>query len=184
MDVVFKRTGERRYAVVVKVEGREPQWMNPAPGYDDDIPHDLVHYVVEAELGLETGVYGRAVLGGGTFIGVPEEGVSSRERARARRKQQKRDARMGSLSAGSHDDMLTSERLSGLSDLAFRRKQGQRPDPALWKPEEALAPEDAARVARVVARLDTVAALWRALPVGGELRFAWPSLCPEVARTP
>ena len=56
MDVVFRRTGARRYAVNVHVTGRPLQVMDPAPGFDDHIPHDLVHYVVEAELRLFAGL--------------------------------------------------------------------------------------------------------------------------------
>lgn len=60
MQVIFRRIGERRYAVIVEVPGEAAQTMSPAPGFDQHIPHDLVHYVVEAELGLEAGVFGRA----------------------------------------------------------------------------------------------------------------------------
>src|SRR5688500_3716482 len=92
MNVSFKRTGERRYAVIVTVPGKAPQVMDPAPGYDDDIPHALVHYLVEAELGLEQGVYGRAAKGGGTFMSREAAGLSARERARQQRKQRKRES--------------------------------------------------------------------------------------------
>jgi hypothetical protein len=61
MNVAFKRTGARRYAVIVTRAGESPQAMDPAPGYDDDIPHDLVHYRVEAVLALANGVYATAV---------------------------------------------------------------------------------------------------------------------------
>ena len=69
--------------------------MDPAPGYDDDIPHDLVHYVVEAVLGFGSGVFGRAAAGGGTFVPVPSADTSPRERARQRRKQKKREGGLG-----------------------------------------------------------------------------------------
>jgi hypothetical protein len=72
MNVRFRRTGVRRYAVVVTAADEPPRTMDPAPAYDDDIPHDLVHYVVEAELGLANGVYGRAARGAGTFITIAE----------------------------------------------------------------------------------------------------------------
>ncbi len=43
--------------------------MNPAPGYDDLLPHDLVHLVVELHWGLRDGIYGDVAAGGnaGTF---------------------------------------------------------------------------------------------------------------------
>ena len=56
MDLLFRRTGERRYAVAVQLPGYPTQALDQAPGFDPDIPHDLVHYLVEAELGLESGV--------------------------------------------------------------------------------------------------------------------------------
>src|SRR5262245_12567923 len=129
MNVRFRRTGVRRYAVLVDVAGQPPQAMDPAPAYDDDIPHDLVHYVVEAELGLTSGVYGRAALGAGTFISTAGQDTSPRERARAQRKQQRRDRSLGAHDAPAAAELEQSERLAGLCDLAWRRKHGQRPDP-------------------------------------------------------
>jgi hypothetical protein len=175
MEVAFKRLGPRKYAVRVQVPGRPAQWVNPAPGCDDDIPHDLVHYVVEAELGFRLAVFGRAAAGGGTFIGAGQT-ASPRERARQARKQRKRE---GQLSA--RDDageMQASERLAGICDVHFRRRHGQQPDPSRQGPPP-LNREDAARVERVVARLEKLAPLWRVLPVDSELVFEWPSAEPS-----
>jgi len=180
MDVIFRRTGERRYAVVLSIEGRAPQVMDPAPGFDPHIPHDLVHYVVEAELGLTAGVYGRAAAGGGTFIPAEAAGKSPRERARERRKQQRREASLRNADEAEHHDMIRSERLAAVCDLHWRRRAGQRPDPLRLAPDAALSPEDARAVERVVLRMETLAALWQQLPVGGELAFAWPSVEPKV----
>lgn len=177
MDVGFKRTGERQYAVWVRVPGRETQWMNPAPGYDDDIPHDLVHYVVEAALGFRAGVFGRAAAGGGTFVTGQSHAASPRERARERRKQRRREGQLGAQDGAA--EMGTSERLAGICDVHFRRSAGQRPDPAREGPPP-LSPEDAARVGRVVARLQVLAPVWRRVPIGGALVFGWPSVEPSV----
>jgi hypothetical protein len=179
MIVQFKRTGARRYAVVITVAGEPPRAMDPAPAYDDDIPHDLVHYVVEAELGLANGVYGRAARGAGTFITTAERDISPRERARKQRKQQRRERALGAEDARHAADMAESERLAALCDVAWRRKHGQRPDPVRSAP--APRTEDTAPVERVVSRLDAVAPLWRALPVGGELVFEWPQVVPTRA---
>jgi len=176
VDVSFKRTGVRRYAVVLAVPGKGQQVMDPAPGYDDDIPHDLVHYVVEAELRLASGVFGRAARGGGTFIDAAQNGATPRERARQRRKQRRRETAL-QASDESALQLATSERLAAACDIAFRRKHGQRADP-LRTPPEAVSAEDAAKVERVVSRLDALAPLWRALPIGGELVFEWPSVDP------
>jgi len=177
MYVAFRRTGTRRYAVIVTAAGRPSRAMDPAPGYDDDIPHDLVHYVVEAALGLTYGVYGSAARGGGTFITTAERDVSARERAREQRKQQRRERALRARDQSDAVEMARSERLAGICDVAWRRKHGQKPDPN--RPAPLLPPEDGADVERVVARLDSIAPLWRALLVGDELVFQWPSVEPQ-----
>jgi hypothetical protein len=176
MNVRLRRTGERRYAVVVTLPGQLSRAMDPGPAYDDFIPHDLVHYVVEAELGLANGVYGRAARGGGTFITTAERDISPRERARNQRKQQRRERALDAEDARHAADMAQSERLAALCGVVWRRKHGQHPDPARSAPLPRT--DDAAGVARVVSRLDAIAPLWRALPVGGELAFDWPSVVP------
>jgi hypothetical protein len=173
VDVSFKRTGVRRYAVIVAVPGEPARAMNPAPGYDDDIPHDLVHYVVEAELGLTNGVYGRAARGAGTFITTAERDESPRERVREQRKRQRRERALSAQDARQGGEMTTSERLAALCDVAWRRQHGQHADPHRSAP--LLRDEDAAHVERVVARLNALAPLWRALPVDEALVFEWPN---------
>jgi hypothetical protein len=179
MDVTFRRTGERRYAVIVQVGEGPAQVMDPAPGFDAHIPHDLVHYVVEAELGLTRGVFGRAARGGGTFVAVGSTGQRARDQARARRKQLRREASLRNIDEERQDDMVTSERLAAVSDLFWRRRQGQVPDASRPAPASALSPHDAEWVHRVVARLEQLAPLWKELPVGGELVFTWPSAVPR-----
>lgn len=179
MHVTFKRTGERRYAVIVSHAGKIAQSINPAPGYDDDIPHDLVHYVVEAELQLRSGVFGRAALGGGSFIGHTENTASARDRARQRRKQQRKEASLGARDRAGANEMASSERLAALCDLAWRRRHGQRADPLRQPPTLDPTGDDAPRIERVLARLDALAPLWRALPAQGELVFEWPSALPR-----
>jgi hypothetical protein len=177
MHVAFQRTGTRRYAVIVTRAGAAARAMDPAPGYDDDIPHDLVHYVVEAELGLTNGVYGRAARRAGTFIATSQRDSSPRERARHQRKQQKRERALSAQDAQNGNEMARSERLAALSDLSWRRQHGQTPEPG--RPAPSLRSEDATDVARVVARLNVLAPLWRALRVDQALVFEWPHLLPS-----
>lgn len=177
MNVRFKRTGMRRYAVIVTLPGEPPQSMDPAPAYDDDIPHDLVHYVVEAELGLTHGVYGRAALGAGTFITTAEQDESPRRRARRQRKRERRERALGARDARQSAELAQSERLAALSDVAWRRKHGQLPDPGRIAPVPQK--QDVSHIERVIARLEALAPLWRALCVGGELVFTWPSTVPS-----
>src|SRR5262249_31847708 len=148
MRVIFRRTGERRYAVVVEVPGEATQTMSPAPGFDEHIPHDLVHYVVEAALGLEAGVFGRAARGAGTFY-VAQPASNAREQARKRRKQARREQGLRRDRAN-EEQLETSERIAYLSDIAWRRRHGQRPDPAFSQAPSRVSAADAARIERVV----------------------------------
>jgi hypothetical protein len=59
MKVIFKRTGERRYSVFVERDSAPEMMMHPAPGYDPFLPHDLLHFVAEAEWGLDGAVFGQ-----------------------------------------------------------------------------------------------------------------------------
>lgn len=45
MEVSFERTGERRYATVITLPGQPPRRTDPAPGFHEHIPHDLVHHL-------------------------------------------------------------------------------------------------------------------------------------------
>lgn len=60
MEVTFTRTGERRYRVSVAGSDLVPSYMEPAPGYDPEPPHDMAHFIVENELGIQGGVFGAA----------------------------------------------------------------------------------------------------------------------------
>src|SRR5919106_441126 len=88
MILIFRRTGERRYGVEAQRPGRPDVVMHPAPGYDCLIPHDMMHLVVEAQLGLTRGVFGQLAAGGdaGTFHVPMNSGESSRKLARVRKR--------------------------------------------------------------------------------------------------
>ncbi|MFD0904381.1 hypothetical protein [Actinomadura sediminis] len=174
MDVTFERTGHRRYATIVAAPGRPPRRMDPAPGYDDHIPHDLVHYLAEAELGLANGVFGRAAAGGGGFLETTEVAGDRRARARAQRRLKKREASLGRADTG---DMALSEELAGLCALAWWRRAGARTPE--WAEPVPIPPAHAAAVDRVLGRLDEAARLWHDLPVGGSVTFTWPRTSPS-----
>lgn len=94
MIIVFRRTGQRRYSIEAQRPGFPELVMDPAPGYDKLIPHDMMHLVVECRLGLTRGVFGQLAAGGdaGTFHLPLKHDKSSRETARARSRK-KREAR-------------------------------------------------------------------------------------------
>ncbi|WP_460308570.1 hypothetical protein [Actinocorallia aurea] len=180
MDVTFRRTGERRYAVVAEPPGLPAQKMDPAPGYDDRIPHDAVHYLIEAELGLVGGLYGRIARGGGGMPAAVQDGEDARARRRAIRRRKRKESALRAEDHASGGEMGLSEELADAVDLAWRRSRGaRRPE---WAAPRGIDPEVEALVRRVLPALDAFAERWAALPVGGSVTFRWPATRPEPAR--
>src|SRR5215203_1276985 len=109
MIVAFRRTGQRKYAVEAQRSGFPDVEMNPAPGFDPLMPHDLMHLVVEAQLGLRQGIFGQLAAGGdaGTFHLFVKSDESSRKITRARKGVSVRGRKL--MKAGL-DDALKSER--------------------------------------------------------------------------
>ncbi|HEY6248106.1 MAG TPA: hypothetical protein VIX17_29500 [Pyrinomonadaceae bacterium] len=107
MLLVFRRTGDRRYAVVAKRAELPDVEMDPAPGYSELIPHDLMHLVVEAKLGLARGVFGQLAAGAGTFRLRVTSDESSRNVNRLRKKLKKHGDK---AMRQARDDCLESER--------------------------------------------------------------------------
>ena len=97
MRVHFRKTGRRRYGIFVERDDAHDVYMNPAPGYDDYLPHDLLHYVAEAEWGIDDGVFGQLAAGGdaATFIpAIPVGDVPHRFKRRSDRLLQASIARL------------------------------------------------------------------------------------------
>jgi hypothetical protein len=57
MKVTFTRTRVRGYSVTVEGPEIDLAVMDPAPGYDDRLPHDAAHFIVENELGIAGGLF-------------------------------------------------------------------------------------------------------------------------------
>lgn len=184
MKVHFIRSGERRYGMRIEREGLPVLVMDPAPGFDPDLPHDMVHFVVEAALELKTGVFGQIAAGGnaGSFhIGGPEGG-DSREHRRAVRKQA---AKGRKLVAGQGREGELSEIAAFLFDVAWR--SSTRPDSAAQRAalgeaertQLGLSADERARIeaarGQVFADFERLSKAWRALRVGEALVLEWPS---------
>ena len=125
MDVTFARTGKRRYAVEVSRTNAPDVVMHPAPGYDDHVPHDLVHFFVETHWGLRDGVYGLLAAGGDAHTFIDSGDMRERRRMKAR-------------NVHSGGDVERSERLAGLVLHAWSVRHGggsRRParTPASWR---------------------------------------------------
>src|SRR3954470_21859195 len=95
--------------------------MNPAPGFDVRLPHDLLHFVVERELGIRHGIFGQLAAGGtaGTFHPTASGMSVGREAARRRRTMTKRGA---ALMQQGRSDSAESERAA---EVSLRLWQGR-----------------------------------------------------------
>jgi len=67
MKVTFVKTGGRRYRVEVSRDRYPDLWCGSI-GYDDRLPHDLLHFVAEAEFGLDGAVFGDLAAGGNARV--------------------------------------------------------------------------------------------------------------------
>ena len=154
MKVTFTRTAERRYRVSVDGPGVVSSWIEPAPGYDDQLPHDMVHFVVENELGIRGGVFGQLAAGGhaGTFFRTAEP------------RQRKVINRGNRLAAANRKDAAFSERIAWLAFATWKHI------PSGMSSVEGVSAEDIKRVCR---EFDTVSALWSKLAVGESMTLVW-----------
>ncbi|WP_033073353.1 hypothetical protein [Sphingopyxis sp. MWB1] len=184
MKVHFIRSGERRYSIQIERRDAPTLIMDPAPGYDPDIPHDMVHFIVEAALGLKSGVFGQIAAGGdaGSFRLERDDRLSAKDRQRAARKQGEKGAKQ--LKAQGREGEL-SELAAFLFDIGWRIRS--RPDSAAQR--AALAEADRVRASlsqaerarinaaepRIIADFDRLSIAWRALNVGEALVLDWPS---------
>ena len=186
MQVEFRRTGRRAYSVKIRRDASVELEMNPAPGYDPEMPHDLLHLIVEIELGLRRGIFGQVAAGGsaGTFRERTPSSQGRRESARNRR----RAARRGeNLRMEGRDEAAQSERATYLclyewfarsADINRRRRademsatvahiRGTQPPS-----ENRALSEDVLR--HILERLDELSSKWRALEVSEALVVEWP----------
>jgi hypothetical protein len=162
MLVRFRKTGARRYDVLVDRE-RAPSVVARAPGYDDYLPHDLLHFVVEAEWGLDGAIFGQLAAGGdpGIFLPVDPELVGPWVRGRK-------------LRPKTHPKGRRSELLAYALECAWNARRGRRPLPDGWEDLLAAARIDRKELARVSASLDELAERWHNLRIGEELALEWP----------
>jgi hypothetical protein len=118
---------ERRYDVHVERDRAPDLFIRSAPGYDDWLPHDLLHFVAEAEGGLDGGVFGDLADGGNArvFIPVDRDLVAEVWRRQRIKKRRLADGRRSEELAGQlerqwRDRSGAPELLTLLDDLAGR----------------------------------------------------------------
>jgi hypothetical protein len=169
MVVVFRRTGERRYAVDVKRPPFRELEMDPAPGYDRLMPHDLMHMVVEAGLELEQGIFGQLSSGGdaGTFRPTFNARETSREIARLRRRVKRRGTKL--LQDG-RNDCAQSERAAFICWLKWQGKDLKDVG------GENLPELNQKKLDQICEHLDELSSCWCKVEVGQSMAVRWPDL--------
>lgn len=190
MRVHFIRSGERRYSVRIERPDAPTLVMDPAPGFDADLPHDMVHFVVEGVLGLRAGVFGQIAAGGdagGFRVDVADGARDTKDHRRTVRKQVAKGRRL--VKAQGREGEL-SEFAAFLFDVEWRCRS--RPDSTAHqvalgeagRVRGSLSPDERARFDAVAPRVfeafDALSAAWGTLPVGEALVLEWPT--PERSR--
>jgi hypothetical protein len=172
MEVQFVRVGNHRYSVVVHRAGHPSVEMNPAPGYDDLMPHDLLHFVVERHLKLRRGIFGQLATGGtaGTFRLV-SPASTTREQSRRARNLSRRGAK---LARDGQADCVVSEYAAQVCHQAWStgaRATAQSRLGTKVGADLVLTPE---QLESVCAELEELSAAWKRLEVGQALTLVWP----------
>jgi hypothetical protein len=165
MDVTFTKDSGRRYLMTV-VRERGPELApRHGPGYHDYLPHDALHFLVEAEARLTGGAFGRIADGQSNMFWPADN--------RLIRHQKRREARRRTSPIG-HAQMGRSEDLASVCQVLWELRGGHRAEPPLWFGR--VPPEDleSGLTDRILARLDEFAERWHALPVGHGITLTWP----------
>ena len=188
MILLFRRTGQRRYSIAAQRPGFPDLVMDPAPGYDNLIPHDMMHLVVESRLGLTRGVFGQLAAGGdaGTFHMPLKPDKSSRETARARSRIKARGAKL--LREG-RDESARSERATYICwyEWLARSQSSELKKRASAMAKNAKQVTNAAGMAElrtlnqkkldeICRHLDHLSSHWSRLDVGQTMAVRWPDL--------
>ena len=183
MEIQFARVGSRRYSVIVHRAGQPSLEMNPAPGYHDLMPHDLLHFVVERSLRLRRGIFGQLAAGGtaGTFHLRPVAS-STREQSRRARTLSRRGAKLARDGRG---DCEVSERAAQVCHAVWAARARAGAPPRGSSGSNPLPPQLGANVGngvvvtperlnRICTELDDLSAAWIQLDIGQCLTLVWP----------
>jgi hypothetical protein len=161
--------------------------MNPAPGYDALMPHDLLHLVVEAQLGLTRGVFGQLASGGdaGTFHPSFNPKQTSRKASRVRNRVK---ARGKKLMRDGGDESALSEQATFICwyEWLSRSQSSDRQTTARAMAQDATQVRDAApaklralgkkKLGEICRHMDELSSRWSSLEVGQSMAVRWPDL--------
>jgi hypothetical protein len=165
MEVTFTKATGRRYVMTVVREHGPALVPRQGPGYDDHLPHDAVHFLVEAEARLSGGVCGQ-IAAGRSNIFWPAD-------AKAKRRQARREAKSTS-SAAERADMARSEEMASVCQPLWELRTGHRTELPLWFSTVPPATLESPMIERILARLDEFAVRWQALQAGRSITLSWP----------
>jgi hypothetical protein len=163
MNVTFTRTGERRYRVSVEGLGVVSSFMEPAPGFDTRLPHDMAHFIVENELGITGGVFGQLAAGGFARTFQPAD-ERTRRRVARRTKQ---------LAVTNRGDAMLSEKFVYIACQAWNHGRSNVAE------LKGVMAED---IKRVCHEFDVVSAIWSKLAVGESMTLVWRGSAARTAR--
>ncbi|MET0523585.1 MAG: hypothetical protein ABWZ91_02215 [Nocardioides sp.] len=159
MQVRFTKDDAKRYSITIDRETGPALVPRFGPGYDDLMPHDLAHYLVEEFFEIQLGVWGQlAAGGGGIFTPAPEDNSLQYQR---------RSQRIGAVGRA---EMARSEQLVLITVVTWERRIGRIKNQVRPFALEV----DADTLGGAVDRMDEVAGRWQALQYGGSLTFTWP----------
>jgi hypothetical protein len=161
VEVRFTKGAGRRYTMTVTGAAGAELAPRQGPGYDDFLPHDAVHFLIEAELGLTGALFGQVAAGRGLLFwpSDPDE-----RRRRTRRESRRRPAEP------ERAQMALSEDLAAVVPALWAARTGRRAGPVPAVPDGL----PAGSVDRVVNRLDEFAGRWHALAPGEGITLRWP----------
>jgi hypothetical protein len=167
--VTFRRNRRRGYAVDIIRERHEDLTMSPAPGYDDLLPHDLVHLLVEMHWRLRDGIYGELAAGGnaGTFRLADARPGDESDRERRRKARRARRSHGGL-------DMERSEQLAGVVHARWNARQHGARLPDWYAVAVGAAGVGDDEIEAALAEAEVLSTRWRGVPVGGSMSVEWP----------
>jgi hypothetical protein len=165
VEVTFTKLTGRRYRMSVIREHGPALAPRQAPGYDDHLPHEAVHLLVELEAGLLGGVFGRLAAGQSNLFWTADPAAGPRQRRRERKRLPTSQERA---------DMARSELLASACPRLWELQTGHRTELPGWSAR--LDPDLLASplVERIIDRLDAFAADWHELPPGESITVQWP----------
>lgn len=163
MEIAFVRAGDRYFTEVERDAGAVVRLRGP--GGRARVPHDLVHYVVESELDVDRGFWGKVSRG---------ENVGKVELVRPPNRR-RRPARRAPRGKGGDIEavvgLVTRIHAQPARDAATMRGLLETSLTPAMRSRSGLEPRAVERMCR---RLDDLAGRWEKLPNGGRLVVDWP----------